>query len=64
MRNCLFAKEETDLLAAYRAGHDIRPLIAMSVGNKAEKLGGLPEFQDGQALQGQLSKRAMVKIGG
>lgn len=64
LRNCLFAKAETDLLAAFRAGEDIRPLIAASVANKAERLGGLPEFQDQEALQAQLSKLAMVKIGG
>jgi GTP 3',8-cyclase len=64
LRNCLFARAETDLLAAYRAGEDIRPLIAASITQKAEKLGGLPEFQDETALQSQLSKRAMVKIGG
>jgi GTP 3',8-cyclase len=63
LRNCLFAKAETDLLAAFRAGEDICPLIAASVGAKAERLGGLPEFQDA-ALAEQLSKRAMVKIGG
>lgn len=64
LRNCLFAREETDLLTAYRAGEDIRPLIAAAVMQKAERLGGLPEFQDQAALQSQLSKRAMVKIGG
>lgn len=64
LRNCLFAKAETDLLAAFRAGEDLRPLIAASVGAKAQRLGGLPEFQDQEALHAQLSKRAMVKIGG
>jgi cyclic pyranopterin phosphate synthase len=64
LRNCLFARAETDLLAAFRAGEDIRPLIAASVAGKAERLGGLPEFADEGALLEQLSKRAMVKIGG
>jgi GTP 3',8-cyclase len=64
LRNCLFARAETDLLTPWRAGEDIRPLIAASITQKAEKLGGLPEFQDQEALQAQLSKRAMVKIGG
>jgi GTP 3',8-cyclase len=64
LRNCLFARAETDLLTPWRAGEDIRPLIAASILAKAEKLGGLPEFQDEATLQGQLSKRAMVKIGG
>lgn len=64
LRNCLFAREEMDLLSAYRAGNDIRPLIGASVGSKAEKLGGLPSFDDAGQLQGRLSQRAMVKIGG
>lgn len=64
MRNCLFAKEEADLLATFRAGGDIEPLIRENLGRKAAKLGGLPELQDAAALEGKLSSRAMVKIGG
>lgn len=64
LRNCLFSRDETDLLAGLRKGEDIRTLIAASVSQKAARLGGLPEFQDQQNLQSQLSKRAMVKIGG
>jgi GTP 3',8-cyclase len=64
MRNCLFAKEETDLLNALRNGQDLRPLITQNVQAKFEKLGGLPEFKDKNALEAQMSKRAMVKIGG
>jgi cyclic pyranopterin phosphate synthase len=64
LRNCLFSRDETDLLTAFRNGTDLRPLIAASVSGKAARLGGLPEFQDKENLQAQLSKRAMVKIGG
>lgn len=63
-RNCLFAREEMDLLGAWRRGEDIGGLIAAGVAGKAERLGGLPEFEDGNALRDQLSERAMVKIGG
>lgn len=64
LRNCLFAREEVDLLAALRAGEDPRPLIHAGILTKAERLGGLPEFQDRDALSAALSARAMVKIGG
>lgn len=64
IRNCLFARDETDVLTAYRAGEDIRTLIRASILAKHEKLGGLPEFQDEEAIRGSLSDRAMVKIGG
>ena len=64
LRNCLFSTKEWDLLSAHRNGEDIRPLIVESIQNKAEKLGGLPAFEDEEALQAQLSDRAMVKIGG
>ena len=64
LRNCLFATNEWDLLSAHRNGQDIRPLIRESIHQKAEKLGGLPAFQDEDALKAKLSDRAMVKIGG
>ncbi len=64
MRNCLFARGEGDLLKALREGDDIAPLIIENLGAKAAKLGGLPAFQDTEALHAQLSSRAMVKIGG
>lgn len=64
LRNCLFATQETDLLTAFRNGADIRPLITEAIRGKAARLGGLPEFQDEDALNENLSSRAMVKIGG
>ncbi|MCB9235247.1 MAG: GTP 3',8-cyclase MoaA [Bacteroidia bacterium] len=64
LRNCLFATREWDLLNALRKSEDIRPLIVESFQNKAEKLGGLPHFQDAQGLNEQLSDRSMVRIGG
>ncbi len=64
IRNCLFAKDETDILTAYRKGEDIRPLIEASIAGKHKELGGLPGFEDRNALMKAMSGRTMVKIGG
>lgn len=64
IRNCLFAKVETDLLSTLRSGGDIRPLIEKSIRGKKEKLGGLPELQDLEASKENISERSMVRIGG
>lgn len=66
MRNCLFAREETDLLTALRNGADLAPLIQANVLAKHKMLGGLPPFQPDtqqEVLHG-LSTRPMVSIGG
>lgn len=66
MRNCLFAREETDLLSALRRGEDIAPLIEANVLAKYAMLGGLPAFKpekQEEVLQ-DLSERPMVSIGG
>jgi len=63
MKNCLFGKEEFDLLGALRRGEDIRPVISECLMRKHEKQGGRfenykkPEFI-------YLEDRSMVKIGG
>ncbi len=66
MRNCLFAREETDLLGALRRGEDLAPLIQSNVLAKHKMLGGLPPFnmEKQQEVLGGLSGRPMVKIGG
>jgi cyclic pyranopterin phosphate synthase len=66
LRNCLFAREETDLLGALRRGEDIVPLIEANVLAKHAMLGGLPPFKpekQEEVLQ-DLSARPMVAIGG
>lgn len=66
MRNCLFTREETDLLSALRRGEDIAPLIEANVLAKHAMLGGLPPFRpekQEEVLQ-DLSVRPMVSIGG
>ncbi len=57
MRNCLFAKSETDLLNPLRQGQDIVPLILQNIKAKAKALGGMTELNN----QGN---RSMIQIGG
>lgn len=66
MRNCLFSREETDLLSALRRGEDIAPLIEANVLGKHAMLGGLPQFKPERQEQvlHDLSERPMVSIGG
>lgn len=66
MRNCLFAREETDLLSALRRGENVAPLVEANVLAKHLMLGGLPAFKpeaEEQVLK-DLSARPMVSIGG
>ncbi|HRH68018.1 MAG TPA: GTP 3',8-cyclase MoaA [Flavobacteriales bacterium] len=66
MRNCLFAREESDLLSALRRGEDIAPLIEANVLAKHAMLGGLPQFkpEKQEEVLHDLSERPMVSIGG
>lgn len=66
MRNCLFAREESDLLSALRRGDDIVPLIEANVLAKHAMLGGLPPFKPEaqEEVLHDLSVRPMVSIGG
>lgn len=64
IRNCLFGKDEMDIKSAFRSGEDIRPLIEASIAAKHKELGGLPDFEDREALKEAMSERSMVKIGG
>ena len=64
MKNCLFSKEETDLLTAFRNGEDVLPLILQSITDKAEELGGqfTTDFMDLHAED--IDNRSMITIGG
>jgi len=64
MKNCLFSKEETDLLTAFRNGNDIKPLILQNIRNKAKELGG--QFNtDFEHLHAEdINNRSMITIGG
>jgi cyclic pyranopterin phosphate synthase len=64
LKNCLFSKEETDLLGALRSGEDILPLIEQTMMAKAKTLGGQFSgiFEDIDASK--LENRSMITIGG
>lgn len=64
MKNCLFSKEETDLLTAFRNGEDILPLIQKSIASKAKELGGqfTADFENVHAEE--IQNRSMITIGG
>lgn len=64
MKNCLFSKNETDLLTALRNGEKIEPLIRENIVAKEKSLGG----QFGTDLQhvhaNAIRNRSMITIGG
>lgn len=63
MKNCLFGKDELDLISALRKGEDIIPIIEKSLFLKHQKLGG--QFDDYTQLQANsLENRSMIRIGG
>lgn len=57
LRNCLFAKNETDLLTPLRNGENLLPLIQRNVLSKAAALGGMNDLHSN-------SDRSMIQIGG
>lgn len=57
LRNCLFAKNETDLLTPLRKGENLLPLIQQNVLSKAAALGGMNDLHSN-------SERSMIQIGG
>ncbi len=64
MKNCLFSKNETDLLSALRRGEDVLPLIEQNIKAKAKELGG--QFtKDFEHLNAEsINNRSMIAIGG
>lgn len=64
MKNCLFSKDEVDLLTPLRNGETVLPLIHQSISAKAAQLGG--QFtQDFEQLQADIiQNRSMITIGG
>lgn len=64
MKNCLFSKEETDLLTAFRQGENILPLIQQSIGSKAKELGGQFTADFEQVHAEEIHNRSMITIGG
>lgn len=64
MKNCLFSKDETDLLTALRNGGEILPLIQQCIGNKAEALGGQFNTDFLHLHAEDINNRSMITIGG
>jgi molybdenum cofactor biosynthesis protein A len=64
IKNCLFGKEELDLLGALRKGEEVESLIRLSVARKHAALGGQfsPDYL--QANPDAIQNRSMIKIGG
>ncbi len=64
IKNCLFSKTETDLLAALRGNLNIEPFIRASIKSKKEKLGG--QLFDNFSTEDfeKLENRSMISIGG
>jgi cyclic pyranopterin phosphate synthase len=64
MKNCLFGKDEVDLLSALRGNESVETLILESVQKKHQTLGGqlVSDFHkiDANAIE----NRSMIEIGG
>jgi cyclic pyranopterin phosphate synthase len=64
IKNCLFGKEELDLLGALRQGLEVTPLILQSLARKHAALGGQFSQDYSQADPGAIENRSMITIGG
>ncbi|KQS91798.1 GTP 3',8-cyclase MoaA [Chryseobacterium sp. Leaf394] len=64
LKNCLFSKDETDLLGALRNGQDILPLIQHTMKAKAKALGGQFSGVFENIDASKLENRSMITIGG
>lgn len=64
MKNCLFSRNETDILSALRQGNDITGLIKQCLSGKEEYRGGQfnPVYE--QTDPSKIMNRRMIKIGG
>jgi len=64
IKNCLFGKEELDLLGALRKGEDVESLIRLSISRKHQALGGQFTADYLKADPGKIDNRSMINIGG
>lgn len=64
MKNCLFSREETDLLTPLRNGADVKERIIQCVLDKKEKQGGQFDSAKLQPTPSIIKNRSMVSIGG
>ncbi len=64
MKNCLFSKSETDILAAFRKGEPLKDTILKGVWGKKAVRGGMAEFDDFADAEQNQENRSMIRIGG
>lgn len=64
IKNCLFGKEELDLLGALRKGDEVESLIRLSVSRKHAALGGQFSSDYLKADPDKIDNRSMISIGG
>lgn len=64
MKNCLFGKDELDLLTALRKKEPIEPIIRRSLFLKHRALGGQMQGDFGKLNPELIENRSMIKIGG
>ncbi len=64
MKNCLFSKQEINLLSALRNGEDVVPLIRQCISGKAEMLGGQFDNHYEKLDAATIKNRSMITIGG
>jgi cyclic pyranopterin phosphate synthase len=64
MKNCLFSKEEADLLTTLRNGGDVLSLIQGNIAKKAEALGGQFNSDFEHLEASEIRNRSMITIGG
>lgn len=64
MKNCLFGKEEMDILGNLRQGKDIESLIHESIQRKYDVMGGQFTKDYKKADASKIDNRSMIKIGG
>jgi cyclic pyranopterin phosphate synthase len=64
MKNCLFSKEEIDLLSVLRNGGNLEPLIRQCISVKAEALGGQFDSHFEKLDTNHIQNRTMITIGG
>src|SRR6478735_6901200 len=62
MKNCLFSKDETDLLKAIRNDEDVVKLIHENIMMKSKEFGG--QFTVGNVDTTHIENRSMITIGG
>jgi cyclic pyranopterin phosphate synthase len=64
MKNCLFSRQETDLLTPLRRGEDVLPLIMQNMSKKEKELGGQFTKDFAHIHAEQIDNRSMITIGG